>query len=189
MVQGMVQKLSNTDVGGSENCGREAPSRAISWCFYTKTKLSFVGGFQISWAKSTYWQLLTGISNHSLPLVYIYIYNVYKTYFICLYDVLYTLYIQKYPSKCLYHIDIYHGNGYNTRWGWGLFGWTKLIWEIWVLFIQKSLTPTACYTRFHNKKVEKNFLMGIKIWWSWGSGNFFSKLHQVGRFLDFRAKL
>ena len=26
----------------------------ISGSFYTKTKLSFVGGFQISWAKNTY---------------------------------------------------------------------------------------------------------------------------------------
>ena len=39
------------------------------------------------------------------------------------------------------------------------------------------------------KKVQKKFLMGLKIWWSWGSVIFFSKLPQVGRFLDFRPKL
>ena len=68
-VQGVVQKLSNTDKGRSENCGCEEPSRVISCSFYTKTNLIFVGGFQILWAKSTHWQLRTGISNTSLPLV------------------------------------------------------------------------------------------------------------------------
>ena len=34
------------------------------------------------------------------------------------------------------------------------------------------------------KKVQKNFLMGLKIWWSWGSRFFFSKSHEVGRFFD-----
>ena len=36
-----------------------------------------------------------------------------------------------------------------------------------------------CYI---SKKVQKNFLMGLKIWWSWGSRIFFSKSPKVGRF-------
>ena len=39
------------------------------------------------------------------------------------------------------------------------------------------------------KKVHENFLMGLKIWWSWGSRFFFSKSPIVGRFLVFRPKL
>ena len=39
------------------------------------------------------------------------------------------------------------------------------------------------------KKVRKNFLMGLKIWWSWGSGFFFSKSPNKGRFSIFHAKL
>ena len=39
------------------------------------------------------------------------------------------------------------------------------------------------------KKVQKNFLMGLKIWWSWGSSIFFSKSQKVGRFSIFHAKL
>ena len=39
------------------------------------------------------------------------------------------------------------------------------------------------------KKVQKNFLMGLKIWWSWGSREKFWKSQQVGRFLIFHAKL
>ena len=37
--------------------------------------------------------------------------------------------------------------------------------------------------------MQKNFLMGLKIWWSWGSGFFFSKSPKVGRFSIFHAKL
>ena len=39
------------------------------------------------------------------------------------------------------------------------------------------------------KKVHKNFVMGLKIWWGWGSELFFSKTLQVGRFLIFHVKL
>ena len=38
------------------------------------------------------------------------------------------------------------------------------------------------------KKVQKNFLMGLKIWGSWGSEKM-SKSKQVGQFLIFHAKL
>ena len=43
-----------------------------------------------------------------------------------------------------------------------------------------------CYI---GKKVQKNFLMGLKIWRSWGSRIFFSKSPIVGRFSIFHAKL
>ena len=43
-----------------------------------------------------------------------------------------------------------------------------------------------CYI---GKKVQKNFLMGLKIWWSWGSRIFFSKSANIGRFSIFHAKL
>ena len=36
-----------------------------------------------------------------------------------------------------------------------------------------------CYI---GKKVQKIFLMGLKIWWSWGSGKKISKTQQVGDF-------
>ena len=39
------------------------------------------------------------------------------------------------------------------------------------------------------KKVQKNFLMGLKIWWSLGSSFFFSKSSNIGRVLIFHAKL
>ena len=39
------------------------------------------------------------------------------------------------------------------------------------------------------KKLQKNFLMGLKIWWSWGSRFFFSKTPIVGRLSNFHAKL
>ena len=38
-----------------------------------------------------------------------------------------------------------------------------------------------CYI---GKKVQKNFLMGLKVWWSWGSRKKFSKSHQVARFFE-----
>ena len=63
-VQGMGQKLSNTDVGGSENCGREAPTEtklSNFWQCLHKKQNSFVGGFQISWARYTYWQVFQTI--------------------------------------------------------------------------------------------------------------------------------
>ena len=40
-----------------------------------------------------------------------------------------------------------------------------------------------------SKKVHENFLMGLKVWWSWGSRFFFSKSPIVGRFSIFHAKL
>ena len=38
---------------------------------------------------------------------------------------------------------------------------------------------------FLSKKVQKNFLMGLKIWWSWGSRIFFSKSPLSGGFQFF----
>ena len=39
------------------------------------------------------------------------------------------------------------------------------------------------------KKVQHSYLMGLKIWWSWGQENLFSKSLQVGRLLIFHVKL
>ena len=49
----------------------------------------------------------------------------------------------------------------------------------------------GCFNlNFHmGKNVQKNFLMGLKIWWSWGSGKKFSKSRQVRWFFDFHPKL
>ena len=69
-VQGMGQKLSNTDVGGSENCGREAPTEtkfSNFWQFHHEKQKSFVGRFQISWARYAYWQVFQTIP---CPLVF-----------------------------------------------------------------------------------------------------------------------
>ena len=37
--------------------------------------------------------------------------------------------------------------------------------------------------------MQKNFLMGLKVWWSWGSGKKKSKSQQVGGFFKFDTKL
>ena len=37
--------------------------------------------------------------------------------------------------------------------------------------------------------MHNNCLMGLKVWWSWGSGFFFSKSKQVGGFFKFDTKL
>ena len=42
---------------------------------------------------------------------------------------------------------------------------------------------------YMSKKVQKNFLVGLKVWSSWGSRFFFSKSPLVGRFSFFHAKL
>ena len=39
------------------------------------------------------------------------------------------------------------------------------------------------------ENVHSNSLMGLKVWWSWGSRIFFSKSPKVGRFSIFHAKL
>ena len=65
----------------------------------------------------------------------------------------------------------------------------------WGLFLSKKMTifwsfifleTYICYRGYFNlnyyigKKVQKNFLMGLKIWWSWGSG--YSKIKiPIGR--------
>ena len=70
----------------------------------------------------------------------------------------------------------------------GIDGISKVSFIFFILRYTKQYTHLNlnCYI---GKKVQKNFLMGLKIWWSWGSGFFFSKSQQVGRFLDFRPKL
>ena len=71
--------------------------------------------------------------------------------------------------------------------------WSEVKWSnFWVFKISGTF---ICYRGCLNlnwyisKKVQKNFLMGLKIWWSWGSRIFFSKSPIVGRFSIFHAKL
>ena len=67
--------------------------------------------------------------------------------------------------------------------------WSKF----WVLYFYETF---ICYRRCLNlncyigKKVQKNFLMGLEIWWSWGSGFlFFSKSSNIRRFSIYHAQL
>ena len=59
--------------------------------------------------------------------------------------------------------------------------WSKF----WVFDLDKTF---ICYSGclnlncYMSKKVHENFLMGLKVWWSWGSRFFFSKSPFVGRF-------
>ena len=61
---------------------------------------------------------------------------------------------------------------------------SSIFFETFICF-RGGVLKLNCYI---GKKVQKNFLMGLKIWWSWGS-DFFFQLPRVGRFLDFRPKL
>ena len=56
----------------------------------------------------------------------------------------------------------------------------------WTFICYRECLNLNCYI---SKKVQKIFLMGLKIWWSWGSRFFFSKSPIVGRFSIFHAKL
>ena len=56
--------------------------------------------------------------------------------------------------------------------------WNEWVITFWVLYFfgtficYRECLNLSCYI---SKKVQKNFLMGLKIWWSWGSRFFFSK--------------
>ena len=82
----------------------------------------------------------------------------------------------------------YHRCRPPTSWLWMKWMMSKFwVFDFYETFIcYRGYFKLNCYI---GKKVQKNFLMGLKIWWSWGSGIFFSKSQQVGRFLDFRPKL
>ena len=61
----------------------------------------------------------------------------------------------------------------------------KWKWKWKVMLFWSFIFPETyiCYRGYFNlnfyigKKVQKNFLMGLKIWWSWGSGIFFFQNH------------
>ena len=71
--------------------------------------------------------------------------------------------------------------------------WSEWVSEVkWSNFWVFKISGTfICYRGCLNlncyiaKKVQKNFLMGLKIWWSWGSTIFFSKSPWLGRFSIF----
>ena len=85
----------------------------------------------------------------------------------------------------------YHRCRPPTSWLWKWSGVSEVM-VFWAFIFPET---NVCYRVYFSlicfvgKKVQKYFLMGLKVWWSWMSGFFFSKLQQVGRFLDFRTKL
>ena len=64
--------------------------------------------------------------------------------------------------------------------------------NFWVFDLYETFICLRAYLEqkpYGGKKVQKNFLMGLKFWWSWGSRFFFSKSAYSVRFLDFHPKL
>ena len=63
-----------------------------------------------------------------------------------------------------------------VKWKWSNF-WVFDLYETFICY--RGCLNLNCYI---GKKVQKIFLMGLKIWWSWGSGKKISKTQQVGDF-------
>ena len=69
-------------------------------------------------------------------------------------------------------------------WKWVSEKWSEVI-RFWSFdFYETFICYRGCLNLncYIGKKVQKNFLMGLKIWWSWGSGKKISKTQQVGDF-------
>ena len=74
-------------------------------------------------------------------------------------------------------------------WWWNdeMMKWSKS----WVFDFYETFICYRGYFKWNfyiRKKVQKNFLMGLKIWWSWGSGFFFFKITAGRTIFGFSSK-
>ena len=82
-------------------------------------------------------------------------------------------------SPFFIYIKANFGNSVLMKWNDEMMKWWMKWSKFWVFdfyetFIcYRGVLRLNCYI---GKKVQKNFLMGLKIWWSWGSGIFFFKI-------------
>ena len=84
-----------------------------------------------------------------------------------------------YQSLSLFAADLLLPSLWKVKWvsEWSESEWSNFwVFKIFGTFIcYRGCLNLNCYI---GKKVQKNFLMGLKIWWSWGSRFFFQNPHR-----------